>query len=368
MAGIETYVRRIVPELLALRPNTRFSLFVSRPGAAALADEPWVADVDVVTHPLLGVRYLTALSEMTLLGRLAAVRRLDVLNSVALTGPLGGPFAHVVTVGDMTWKIDPSSVNRVTGLIWRTSVPAIARRSDRVLTYSEAAKRDIVTLLGIAAERVDAVPLGPGAGEAPEPVPEPEVRSGLDIGAGRIVLAVSGKRPNKNLARLVEAMVQVTRRHPDAVLVLPGAPTRHEDELRSLADRLGVRGSIRFLGFVSAGELEGLYRAAECFVFPSLHEGFGLPVLEAMRRGVPVACSRASSIPEVAGDAALYFDPHDAGDIARRVDELLDDRRLAARLAEAGRSRQALFSWRRTAELTLASFERAWAERYGRRA
>jgi len=163
-------------------------------------------------------------------------------------------------------------------------------------------------------------------------------------------------------------MARVYVERPDAVLVMPGAPTPHEQELRALAERMGVSERIRFPAFVPDADLEGLYRVARCFVFPSLYEGFGLPVLEAMRRGVPVACSDASSIPEVAGDAALYFDPLDSAQIADSIRRLLDDDALASRLIAAGRERQRGFSWRRTAEGTLECIDRAWRESYGPRA
>jgi glycosyltransferase involved in cell wall biosynthesis len=116
---------------------------------------------------------------------------------------------------------------------------------------------------------------------------------------------------------------------------------------------------VRFLGWTDGAELEGLYRAARCFVFPSLYEGFGLPVLEAMARGVPVACSNRSALPEVAGDAALLFDPEDVAAIADALERLLTDDALAQRLGEAGREQAQQFSWRRAAEGTLASYRRA---------
>jgi glycosyltransferase involved in cell wall biosynthesis len=120
-----------------------------------------------------------------------------------------------------------------------------------------------------------------------------------------------------------------------------------------------VTGDVIFLDWVDAAELEGLYAAAACFVFPSLYEGFGLPVLEAMHRGVPVACSDRSSLPEVAGDAALLFDPESPDDIARTIETLLGDPEKAARLREAGRARAAGFTWERTAHGVLAAYERA---------
>ena len=122
-----------------------------------------------------------------------------------------------------------------------------------------------------------------------------------------------------------------------------------------------MTGDVRFLGWTSPGDVEGLFAIAGAFVFPSFYEGFGLPVLEAMARGVPVACSDRASLPEVAGDAALLFDPDDPGAIARAIERLLADRSEAERLRDAGRARAARFTWSRAAELTLASYERALA-------
>ena len=143
------------------------------------------------------------------------------------------------------------------------------------------------------------------------------------------------------------------------VLLLPGYPTPHEQELRRRASELGLAEDVRLLGWLPDEELEGLYAAAACFVFPSLYEGFGLPVLEAMARGVPVACSGRGSLAEVAGGAAELFDPEHPADIARAVTAILGDPELAERLRTAGREQAAGFSWQRTAAATLESYERA---------
>ncbi len=174
----------------------------------------------------------------------------------------------------------------------------------------------------------------------------------------RLLLSVSAKRPHKNLARLLDALALIeAARRP--VLVLPGYPTEHEAELRHRAAALGLTAHTRFLGWVDGAELEGLYASAACFVFPSLSEGFGLPVLEAMSRGVPVACSGEGAVAEVAGDAALRFDPRSPRAIADAVERLLSDAAEADRLRQAGRVHAAGFTWERTARGTLASYRRA---------
>jgi glycosyltransferase involved in cell wall biosynthesis len=172
------------------------------------------------------------------------------------------------------------------------------------------------------------------------------------------VLSLSARRPHKNVMRLLDALAAIPpERRP--VLVVPGYPTPYEAQLRARADALGVEADVVWPAWLAGPDLEGLYALAEVAVFPSLYEGFGLPVLEAMARGVPVACSDRSSLPEVAGDAALLFDPEDATAIRSALERLLGDDDERARLAARGRARAARFSWERTAELTAASYERA---------
>jgi len=239
----------------------------------------------------------------------------------------------------------------------RVLVPLAVRRAHRVIVPSEATRADLARYTRVAAERVDVVP--EGIGQAPRGDGDGRAaRERLGAGDRPAVLSVSAKRPHKNLARLIGALALIpAERRP--LLVLPGYPTPHEQELREVAALRGVADDVRFLGWVSAAELDDLYAAADCFVFPSLHEGFGLPVLEAMARGVPVATSGRASLAEDAGDAALSFDPEDEASIAAAIEHLLADAALRERLAEAGRERSRGFTWERAAELTLESYRRA---------
>ncbi len=357
MGGLETYVRQLLPALAEAAPSLEITLFVNEAGRATLAEEPWAPSVSFRTHPLLGRRGIRAAGEALLLGAMARRARCDLLHSVAMTAPLRPVLPSVVNIPDVTWWRVPGAVPKTTRLLWRTLVVPAARAAERVITLSNSAREEINEDFGIPADRIDVVALGPGSRTAVDPTPEAELRVRLGLGSGPIVLAVSALLAHKNLCPLVEAMACIKRDVPEAVLVVPANRTPLQGELETHAARVGS--TVMFPGWVSAAELEGLYSAAACFVFPSIREGFGLPVLEAMRRGVPVVCSNTSAVPEVAGDAALLVDPRRPEEIAGAISRVLTDADLAASLRRRGENRAAEFSWRRTAEETLASYDRA---------
>jgi glycosyltransferase involved in cell wall biosynthesis len=363
MGGIETAVRELVPALLRLEPQLSVVMLVTPAGRQALADERWADEVDIVSSPILTLPMTKAVSELTLIGMLADRQRADVIHSVAMIGPVHSRAASVVSIPDVTWWRDPSTVPRPTRLLWRTFVPIGARHARRIITYSRTAAEEISEDLSISLSRIDVVPLGPGTTASTAPRSGAELRVEWDLGPGPILLAISGLSPHKNVDTLVKAMPQIRERRPDAVLVVPGNPTDYGAKLTARARALGVDSSIRFPGWIDAARLEGLYRESSCLVFPSRREGFGLPILEAMGRGLPVVCARASAIPEVAGDAALYFDPESSEELASAVGQILSDDGLALRLAAAGRRRAAEFSWRRAAKETLEVYERAAQQR-----
>ena len=357
--GSETYARMLVPALARERPDLRLTAFVSSELGDELRQTPWDAPLGVVVLPVSGrTRARRGLAEQALLPR--AVRRagVDLVHSLASTAPLRLPVPGVLTVLDLIYASLPETHPGFLRYGMRLIVPASARRSQRVIAISEHTRQELIARLGLRPDTVDAVALGPGADPGVEPTAEPELRTRFALGAGPIVLSVSAHRPHKNLERLIDAVAALDV-SPAPVLVLPGYPAAHDRVLVERAHAAGVADRVRLLGWVDAADLEGLYRAATCLAFPSLAEGFGLPVLEAMRRGVPVACADATSLPEVAGDAALLFDPTSVPELSSALQRLLTDPSLRATLSKRGCARAAQFSWAATARGTLRSYARA---------
>jgi glycosyltransferase involved in cell wall biosynthesis len=356
--GMEVAARELIPALLEeAPPGTRFTAFINREAAAA--GGPWGELLPAVTVPVNARnRVQWVLGEQTLLPRLAARAGVDLLHSLASTAPLHGRFRRVVTVHDLIYARFPEAHAGLRDKGMRVLVPQAARRSTRVIADSQSTREDLIELLGIPSGRIDVVPLGLGSVQREQPLAEPQTRERFELGDRRVLLGLSAKRPHKNLLALIGALAQIPAEQRP-VLVLPGYATAHEAKLRERARSLGVERDVRFPSWVSSAELEGLWSIAAGFVFPSLYEGFGLPVLEAMARGVPVACSNASSLPEVAGDAALLFDSRREPEIAAALLRLMNDEQLRARLIHLGRLRAERFTWARAAQLTLESYARA---------
>ncbi|MGK2937988.1 MAG: glycosyltransferase family 4 protein [Solirubrobacteraceae bacterium] len=358
MGGVETYLRELCRGLLARPDAPRLTVLLNDDGYAKLRDEDWAGGADLVPLPRLGRSGLRSLSELTVLGAVADRRGADVVHSVAMTGPLVSRARRVVTIPDTVWISHPEDT--MTHRLWRVVVPLVTRRAHRVVAISHAAGDEVRARLGVPTDRLDVVPLGYGTPSGGVVTSDAELRSRLGLGGGPIVLNVGQKKPHRNLERLVAAFATIRADVPDAVLVLPGpANAEGEAAVRAAAARAGVSDAVVIPGFIEAADLEGLYAAAAAFVLPSLVEGFGLPVLEAMARGVPVACSRDSAPGEVAGDAAVTFDPTSVDEIAAAIGVVLGDHVVRARLIAAGPQRAAQFTWERCAAETLAVYHRA---------
>lgn len=349
--GIGTYLRRIIPGLAGELGEGSLVLAHHGPGDKPLF--PGLEKVEEVRLPprrdFLGVSWHT-------LGYPPLERylgRLDVAHAPSLVYPPSrAPL--VATVHDLTVLKYPGAFPRKWRHFHARGLKLILRHAGVILCDSRSTMDDLRSLTGNRDPRIRVVPLGvspPGEvnGEAME-----RVLAKYNLRAGYI-LFVGTLEPRKNLFRLVKAYTALSgeERGRGGELVLVGAAGWMEEKEIS---RLRSQPGVRWLGFLPQDELEAVYRGASLFVYPSLYEGFGLPVLEAMARGLPVVTSGTSSMREVGEGAALLVDPTDERELRRAMQRLMDDEGLREELACRGRERSAEYTWEKTAELTLQAY------------
>jgi glycosyltransferase involved in cell wall biosynthesis len=294
----------------------------------------------------------------------AALRKggFDLLHSPAYLAPTNAPCPVVVTMHDVAYLHHPE------GFAWRwvrlmkSVMPAVTASAAAIVCGSESAKRDIAGAYSVPASRIHVVPYGVDHERfRPDTPLDRDWAQRMKIPPG-YVLHVGELSHRKNIPTLVRAVAHLRSkgRWGNRRLVLAGdkAPgMKGADDIQRTIKQLGMEGDVALTGRVPSEHLPGLYANAALLVMPSFYEGFGFPVAEAMASGTPVVCSNASSLPEVAGDAALLADPHKPEEFAERIAEVLDNATLAARLREKGLGRAKLFDWRRNAEGTYRVYE-----------
>jgi glycosyltransferase involved in cell wall biosynthesis len=287
----------------------------------------------------------------------------DVFHSPDFTLPPLARARSLLTVHDLSFLRHPESAHPAQRAYLVQAVPRSVARADHVLADSQNTKTDLVELLGVPPTRVTVV--YPGIEPRFQRMTDPELLAGVRARyhlPDRFILHVGTLQPRKNLVRLIEAFHQLIgtttegRRLKSETshlkLVLVGEKGWLYQEIFNAVQRPGLAENVMFLGFVDDADLPAIYSLAELFVFPSLYEGFGLPVLEAMACGCPVVCSNASSLPEVAGDAALLVPPTDVDALTDAMAQVPGDAALRSRLIEAGYAQASRFTWEAAARQT----------------
>lgn len=340
--GIGRYVRAVLPRLIAHRPGVHLILFAkTRRGVAELAD---AVSRDPQLRANVSVRHVR---EMT---RTAADLYWYPWNVVA---PVPRDGASVVTIHDIAPLAlpDPRWLAWRKNLRWRLRFRRTARVATLIVADSSFTASEIQRVLGVGAERIRVALLAADDFAVPSPAHDAETLGRLGVRAP-FVLSVGAAEKRKNHALLERAMRSVVEAHRGTTLVLAG-PRRRTSAPPSDTQWMQT------LGFVSDADLAALYRNATALVMPSTYEGFGLPVLEAMSVGTPVICARSSSLPEVAGDAALWVNPDDDADLAGAISRVLSDASLRGELSAKSRRQSEAFSWDETARQTLRAFDEA---------
>lgn len=354
-SGLSRYAAALMDAMLPLAPQHVFDLYTPDdfevPGA-------WLTHPTFAHHPVR-VRSLPARVwwEHVTAGRIARATGADWWFSAAQAIPFSGAVPRAVMIHDMIPLLFPEFHPRRTVLYYRFALRHSCRHARLVLANSEATKSDLVRYLGADPDKIAVTPLGPGnrvERVEPERVDLAELEA-LGVRHRDYVLTLCNLDHRKNLARLVDAFALVNRDALGLVVVGAKRGDQHAPLLRRI-DELGLADRVDLLGYVPDAALPPLFAHARLFAFPSLYEGFGLPVLEAMALGAPVVCSGTSSLPEVGGEAVRTFDPMDAASIAASIEAVLDDDALRSQMVREGLERARAFTWRRTAERTLEAF------------
>jgi glycosyltransferase involved in cell wall biosynthesis len=352
--GPETYLRGLAPALAREFPDLCLTIVTTPSGFAALRADGWEQFASLLAFPCEdGQRIRRQWAEQVLLPWAARRARADIVHSLASVAPVFAGARAVVTLHDVTFLLRPT-FGRVTTWGMGLLVKAASRRADALIAGTAAARDEICSVLHLDPERFTVVHHGHEPVHASRPTPIKTVRTRYELENLRAVLCVAAKRPHKNQQLLIRAARTLD---PDTVIVLAGHVEPYEAELRALAEDLGVSSRIRFVGYVSDADLEGLWQVASCAAFPTLGEGFGIPVIEALAHGLPVAASDLPVLREVGGELPHYFDPHDSEDAGRAIRSALADTETS-RLGAPYASR---FSWSAAAQATHGVYDRVLA-------
>jgi glycosyltransferase involved in cell wall biosynthesis len=304
---------------------------------------------------------LRILWEQTLFARELRQLKPDLVHGMAYAVPAAWPGPSVVTVYDLSFLLFPGAFNTANRIYLAATTRATAKRARRILTISEQTRRDIVRHLHVAEEYVDVT----------YPAVEERYRllADTEVEAFRVarslpeafIFSVGTLEPRKNLAGLLQAYARLAKPRPP--LYVAGGTGWQVSPIFDTVRQLQLADDVHFLGFVPEDELPLWYNAARLFAYPSLYEGFGLPVLEAMACGTPVITSTAASLPEVGGKAAVLVPPRDTDRLAQEMERVLEDPQVRMEMRAAGRIQASRFTWRAMVDQTAASYRRAIRER-----
>jgi glycosyltransferase involved in cell wall biosynthesis len=358
-AGIGRYVRELIRALAALDRATPYRLFVAGARRGALPPPPganftWRSTrITPLWFARLWHRLRLPLPVEAFTGQVRLFHATDFTLPPTLPGT-----RTLLTVHDLSFVRAPETATPVLKAYLDVVVPRSVRRATHVLADSQATKDDLIELYGTPADKVTVL-LG-GVNAEFRPVAAAEVRRAARARYGLppnpYIFAVGTVQPRKNYARLIEALAALGPQYADYHLVIAGGRGWLDAPIYQTVRDLGMDERVHFTGFARDEDLPALYSEAVCLAYPSLYEGMGLPVLEAMACGTPVVTSTVSSLPEVAGDAALLVDPYDVPALAEALCRLLDDSALRQTLTARGTRQAASFTWERAAAQLLAIY------------
>jgi glycosyltransferase involved in cell wall biosynthesis len=339
VGGTEIYLRELLAALAGIDSENEYFVFTNQETGQDLtpkrANFQWKPQAVHAKSRPMRIAW-----EQTILPIEASRFNLDVLFNPGFTSPILAPCPCVTVFHDLQHKRHPEHFRWFDLPFWRLFLWTSVHGAARIIAVSEATRADLLRFYRVPKARVRVVHHGV----------DPAL---FDLGRERLerfVLCVSTLHPHKNIDRLIRAYAREKREYR---LVLAGMRGFYAGAIDRLIDELGVRERVTLTGWISRHQLYDLYGRALACIYPSTFEGFGMPVLEAMAAGVPVACSEIPPLREVAGDSALYFDPLDEDALALGLTRIVSDQPLRAKLGRSGRERARGFTWERAARQTL---------------
>lgn len=355
--GIGVYIAQLLEYLFKIDHRNEYFLFFNTERSEIF--HPPRHGIKVV--PVNVPHY--SLSEQLLFPRILWPHHLDIMHFTHFNAPMLYRRRSVVTIHDLTIKFFPGKkvTSPLARLGYHLTLRSIVKRSKKIISVSEHTKQDLLHLYNLDSEKIRVIHLG--VNPRFHVISDEHLRSefrktnGLEL---PYLLYTGNWRDHKNLVNLIGAFAILKRKfHLPHILVITGKDDPWYPEVKREVTKEHLEGQVRFTGIIPFEDLPLLYNCADLYVFPSLYEGFGLPALESFACGIPVCAAKTSSLPEVCGDAAVYFNPRDPKDIAEIVASVLSDESKKEELRQKGFERIQLFSWEKTARMTLEVYKEA---------
>lgn len=355
VGGSETYIRNLISKLSEIDRGNEYFIFANRENFNEFKiDKP---NFHKVLCPInASFKPGRILWEQFVLPFQAWKHKIDVLFSPGYTTAVFTRCKQIVAIYDLNYYHHHEDFSRLELIFWKILIPLSARAADRIIVLSNNSKRDIENILGVPPDKIIPIYLAANTFSSftdctDEKIREIKKKYQID---GEYILSVAAFHPHKNLHRLIEAYKILKDKFGISYkLVLVGMKGRASKSVEDAINSAGLGNDVIFTGWIPKEDLPILYKSADVFVFPSLFEGFGIPPLEAMTCGAPVAVSNTASLPEVVGDAGVYFNPLDVEDIAAKINQIISDDNIKNELIKKGFEQAKRFSWEKTARQTL---------------
>jgi len=363
-AGIHSYIAELLRRLPSAQADLRYTAFASRVAATHIGEMPVRSTWLPTERPWARIVWEQFFQPFVVMQE-----RLDLLHGMAFVSPLSSRCPTVVTIHDLSFTLFPEFFRGANAVYLRWFTRIACQRAARIIAVSEHTRADVIRLYGVPADKVEAIPHGVDARFYPRPASEVAGFRRTHSLPEHFILFVGTLEPRKNLVKLIEAFSNLKSqlseraggRLSNLKLMLVGGKGWYYDQIFAAIERFNLQDGVTWAGYVPSDDLPLWYNAADAFAFPSRYEGFGMPLLEAMACGTPVVSSNASSLSEVAGNAALTVLPDDVNALADALHRALSDSALRQDLRAKGLARASTFTWEETARRTARAYRHALA-------